>query len=160
MSARPPRGPRSPAAPGAWDPLRDLLSLKDRMNRLFENVMHRGDFSKEEPTGWSPAVDLREDREGFLFTAELPGVRREDIQVRVEHGGVTLQGERPFDVEARAADHLRVERSYGPFQRSLPLSSPVDAGRVTARLHQGVLEVFLPKAAGARAHPIKVRILD
>lgn len=160
MSARPPRGPRPQAAPGTWDPLRDLMSLKDRMNRLFENVMHKGDFSREEPTGWSPDMDLREDREGYLVTAELPGVHREDIQVRVEHGSVTVRGERPVDDEARAAAHQRVERSYGPFQRSLPLPSSVDAGKATARFHLGVLEVFLPKAAGARAHPIKVRVLD
>jgi HSP20 family protein len=136
------------------------MSLKDRMNRLFENVMHKGDFSREEPTGWSPEVDLREDREGFVLMAELPGVRREDIQIRVEHGSVTVQGERPVDDEAGAVAHQRVERSCGPFQRSLPLPSPVDAGKATARFHLGVLEVFLPKAAGARAHPIKVRVVE
>jgi HSP20 family protein len=160
MSGRPSRGPRSPAESAAWDPLRDLISLKDRMNRLFETVMHTGDFSREEVTGWSPAIDVREDREGFRLTAELPGVRRQDVQVRVEQGTVTLEGDRPADPDARNADHLRVERSYGPFQRSVPLPSPIDAAKVTARMHLGVLEVFLPKASGARAHAIKVRVVD
>ena len=140
-----------------WDPIRDLVELKDRMNRLLESVLRKGDFSPEGPYGCGPPVDLREDRESFVLTAEVPGVRRDDLVVRVEGGIVTLEGQRPLDREARSA--LRIERPYGTFTRTFHLPAPVDEGRVTARLHLGVLEVFLPKSVGARTRPIKVQVL-
>lgn len=154
MSVRGPRG----AAPTPWDPVRDLRNLKDRMNRLLENVLRRGDSTPDGLTGWSPAVDLREDREGFVLCAELPGVRREDIRIRVEGGSLTLEGERHLEAEARAAEPLRIERSYGPFSRAFPLPAAVDAGKARARFHHGVLEIFVPKAAEARGRAIRVPV--
>ncbi len=158
MSARGPRGPRGEGPAAAWDPLHDLLTLKDRLNRLFENVLRRGEFADGEIPGWSPAVDLREDEEGFVLTAELPGVRRDEITVRVERGVLTLEGQRPMDTDERDADHLRIERSYGPFARSFVLPGPIDESKVTARFHLGVLQVFVPKSSEQRSHPVKVRI--
>jgi len=156
VTVRPPRAPRGEGAPVPWDPIRDLMALKDRMNRLLESVLRKGDGSPEGLWGWGPPVDLREDREAFLLTAEVPGVRREDIMIRVEGGIVTLEGRRPLDREARSA--LRIERPYGTFTRTFHLPAPVDESKVTARLHLGVLEVFLPKSAGARASSIKVQV--
>lgn len=154
MSARAPRG----AAPPPWDPIRDLRNLKDRMNRLLENVLRRGDFAPDGLAGWSPAVDLREDHEGFVLSAELPGVRREDIRIRVEGGTLTLEGERLLEPEARAADPLRIERSYGAFSRAFPLPAAVDASKARARFRHGVLEVFVPKAAEAPGRAIRVPV--
>ncbi len=158
MSSRTPRTPRGEGPAAAWDPLHDLVALKDRFNRLFENVLRKGEFADREVAGWSPAVDLRENEEGFVLTAELPGVRREDIRVRVERGLLTLEGERPMDREARDADHLRVERSYGPFARSFHLPAPIDESRVTARFRLGILEVFVPKSAEAHSQSITIRV--
>jgi len=141
----------------AWDPIRDLMALKDRMNRLLESVLRKGDFSPEGLSGWAPPIDLREDRETFVLTAELPGVRREDLVIRVEGGIVTLEGQRPLDREARSA--LRIERPYGTFTRTVHLPSAVDESRVTARLQLGVLEVILPKSAGSRSRAIKAQVL-
>ena len=157
MSSRPPRTPRGVAA-GAWDPLRDLLSLKDRLNRLFENVLRRGDVSQDEIPRWSPASDLRENAEGFLLTTELPGVRREDVRIRVEGGFLVLEGSRAMEKEARDADHLRIERSYGPFMRSFHLPAEIDGRGITATLRRGVLEVFVPKSAERRARAVTVRV--
>jgi HSP20 family protein len=156
-ASRPARG-QGTGPGGPWDPIADLMSLKDRMNRLLESVLVRGEFPKVDAAGWSPAVDLREDREAYVLAAELPGVRREDIRIRIEGGLLTLEGERPPDQEGRSADHLRIERSYGPFLRRLPLPGAVDEEKVTARFDHGVLEVFLPKSTGARAHPLSVRV--
>ncbi len=153
-AGRPPRGPGG--GPLAWDPIRDLIGLKERMNRLLESILRRGDFSTEGLVGWSPPVDLREEREAFVLTSEVPGVRRDDLGVRVEGGIVTLEGRRPLDKEARGA--LRIERQYGSFSRTFHLPVPVDEGRVSARCHLGVLEVVLPKSSGARARSIKVQV--
>ena len=154
MSARPGRG----EPPGPWDPVRDLVALKERMNRLLESVLRRGDFSQDGFPGWSPAMDLREDGEGFLLTAELPGVHRADITVRVEGGILTVEGKRDPDNRLRAAEPLRIEMSYGPFARTFPLPAPVDDARVTARFQLGVLEIFLPKAAESRTRTIDVEV--
>ena len=158
MSGRAARAPRGGAGGAEWDPLRDLLSLKDRLNRLFENVLRRGDFAQEEIPRWMPAADLRENEEGFLLSAELPGVRREDILVRVEGGILTLEGRRTMDPDTRDAEHLRIERSYGPFTRSFHLPAAIDTGRVTAALRLGVLEVFIPKSEEAKTRPVRINV--
>ena len=76
---------RGAAGTGSWDPLNELMVLKDRMNRLFENVLWRGgELGEREIAGWSPAVDVREDREGFVVTAEIPCFPRETLAIRVE----------------------------------------------------------------------------
>ena len=156
MSGRAHHPPRGPEAEVSWDPLRDLLGLKERMNRLLEAILRRGDFSPEGPSGWTPPIDLQEDRDEFVLTSEVPGVRRDDLTLRVEGGIVTVEGRRPLEKKARSA--LRIERPYGSFLRTIHLPVPVDENRVTARLHLGVLEVTLPKSAGARARPIKVQV--
>lgn len=158
MSSRVPRGSRGEGPAATWDPLQDLMALKDRLNRLFENVLRKGEFAGGGIPHWSPAVDLRENAEGFVLTAELPGVRRDDIRVRVEGGLLILEGQRPMDKGARVADHLRIERSYGPFTRSFHLAAPIDESRVTARFDRGVLEVFVPKSPESRPEPVRVRI--
>ncbi len=159
MSARAPRGPRGESPAMSWDPLRDLMSLKERMNRLFETVLRKGgDLAKGEAAGWNPAVNLTEDREGFRLSAELPGVPKDSIALSLENGILTLRGQRPLE-KTRKADHLRVERSYGPFHRTFPLHAPIDQAKITARFHLGVLDVLLPKSPEARSAPIKVRIV-
>jgi HSP20 family protein len=159
MSARNARPPRGEAPSASWDPLRELTGLKDRLNRLFETALRRGgtedagDFA-----GWSPAVDLREDRDAFVLVAEIPGVARQDVSLRIDGRTVTLAGERPVAREARGADHLRVERSYGAFSRTFHLSAGVDETKVGARLRQGILEVRLPKSTRERSSPVRVKI--
>jgi len=132
------------------------LSLKERLNRLLESVLRKGDFSDDWVSGWSPPVDLREERESFVLTSEVPGVRPDDLTIRVEGGTVTLEGRRSPETEARSA--LRVERPHGSFARTLHLPAPIDERKVSARLRLGVLEVVLPRSADARAHSIKVQV--
>jgi HSP20 family protein len=156
MSGRVHRPARRAGTPLPWDPIRDLIGLKDRMNRLLESVLRKEDFSTSGLTGWTPPVELREDKASFVLTTEVPGVRRDDLVIRVEGGIVTVEGRRPLEKEARAA--LRIERPYGSFSRTFHLPHPVDESRVNARLHLGILEINLPKSSGARARPIKVQV--
>jgi len=139
-----------------WDPLRDLMIHKERLNRLLEAVLRRGDASSLAFSGWRPPVDLREEREAFVLTSEVPGVRPADLTVRVEGGIVTIEGRRPLEKEARSA--LRIERPYGPFSRAVHLPAPVDGPGVSARLRLGVLEVILPRSPGGRSRSIRVRV--
>ena len=154
MSARTPRG----ESRGAWNPARDLQGLRDRMNRLLETVLRQGDFSGTAPGGWSPVVDFREDAEGFLVAAEIPGVRRENLTVRLEGAVLTLEGRRPRDRETQGADYQRMERMHGSFSRTFNLPAPVNASRVRATYLHGVLEVFLPRSREARADSVRITV--
>jgi HSP20 family protein len=122
-----------------WDPLQDLLALHERLNRL----------AGADEAGWMPPVDVSESPDGFTITAEVPGLSREDIQLTVQDGKVTLKGERP-PCDARSVRFERVERGHGRFNRTFALPAAVDASAVAADLHDGVLTITIPKASARR----------
>jgi HSP20 family protein len=150
---------RGAAAPAAWDPLRELAGLKDRLNRLFESTLRHGGSADEAGlTGWAPACELREEGGAYVLTAEVPGVPRASLRLRLEAGALVIEGERPQAPETRKGQPLRVERSYGRFARSFPLPGGVDESGVKARLEQGVLEVRLPKSERGRTAAVPIRV--
>ena len=128
-----------------WDPLRDLLALQERMERL----------SGHESAGWTPPVDLYETSDAYVVTAELPGLQRHDIEIRFHDGQLTLQGTRPKSDVPCERFH-RVERGHGSFTRTFHLPVAVDGDRVTADLRNGVLTVTCPKAADGVSRRIQV----
>lgn len=153
------RPSRTATAPAAWDPLRELAGLKDRLNRLFESTLrHGGGFDEAGLAGWAPACELREEPGAYVLTAEVPGVPRPSLKVRVESGRVIVEGDRPQAPEMRRGEPLRVERSYGRFARAFPLPGAVDERGIEARLEQGVLEVRLPKSERGRAAAVSIRV--
>ena len=128
-----------------WDPLRDLLALQERIDRLTE----AGD------TGWTPPVDLYETVDRYVLTAELPGLTREDLEIRFLDGQLQIQGQRP-SARVPCEQYHRVERGHGPFLRRFALPAPVDADRISADLKDGVLTVTIPKAPSAVSRRIDV----
>ncbi|MBP1606898.1 MAG: hspA 1 [Acidobacteria bacterium] len=143
-----------------FDPFRELSLMQDRMNRMFgdfygrrldDDVMSRGD--------WVPAVDIYEnDKHEIVIRAEMPGMKREDIELRVENNTLTLRGERKREAEVSDEQYHRVERAYGGFVRSFSLPSTVDAGHVSAEYKDGVLSVTLPLREEAKPRQIPVEI--
>lgn len=123
-------------ASSRWDPLHDLLAIQERMNRL----------GTDDPPGWTPAVDLYETSDRFVLGIELPGLKRDQIKIELQHEILTVRGERAVQHEEGAQFH-RVERGHGPFSRSFPLPQSVDADRVTAEFRDGVLTIVVPKLA-------------
>lgn len=116
-----------------WDPIRDLLAIQQRLDRFAPG-----------PAGWSPPVDLLETPDAYLVVAELPGVIREDLSISMhDDGRLTIAGVRR---ERLGEEYHRVERGHGNFSRTFHLPIPVDADRITADLHDGVLTVSCPKA--------------
>lgn len=110
-------------------------------------------------SGWSPAVDVRENDDGFVVTAELPGMTSDQVEINVENGILAISGEKKEDVEEGGkgeSPHL-VERRYGPFQRNFSLPRSVDSSKVEANFDNGVLTVSLPKAAAAKARKITIK---
>jgi HSP20 family protein len=130
-----------------WDPFRELLSLQERMNRLFDQTFSRSRSQAGEIGGgtWSPAVDLYESQDHLILKAELPGVEQSEIELRVDSNRISLRGERRLK-EAINQEHFhRMERAFGPFSRSFTLPTPVDAENVKAEFKNGILMVILPK---------------
>jgi HSP20 family protein len=143
-----------------WDPFRDLVSLQDRMNRLFEDSLSRSKTTDQEMAmgAWTPAVDIYETPEQIVLRADLPGIAEKDIDVRIENNVLVLRGERKFNKEAKEEDYHRIERSYGVFSRTFQLPGTIDQNRIAAVHQDGVLEVRLPKREDTKPKQIKVDI--
>jgi HSP20 family protein len=140
-----------------WDPARELAGMEiDRLNRMFAEFYGGGDpFSQ----GWVPPVDIYEtDQHEVVLKAELPEMRREDINLTFENGVLTLKGERKLDSETRRDNFQRVERRYGSFSRSFTLPNTVDATRISAAYKDGVLTIRLPQREEAKPKQIAVNV--
>ena len=132
-----------------WDPLRDLLMLQERMNRLFEESF-AGRLEEPAILGsgtWTPLADAYETGEGFVVILELPGIEQDDVEVQVDGDSLTVKGQRRA-LGQRPDRYHRMERSHGPFLRSFKLTDEVDPARVTAQLRDGLLRLELPKVRG------------
>ncbi len=142
-----------------WDPFRDLLSIQDRMNKLFEQTLSRsrGEEGISAST-WAPAVDIYETPESVVMKAELPGLGREDIEIQIRDNTLTLKGERRFAKDVQQENYLRIERAYGAFQRSFTLPATIQQDKIRAVFRDGVLELTLPKAEEAKPKRIAIEV--
>jgi HSP20 family protein len=144
-----------------WDPFRDVTTLQERMNRLFDQALSRTRMDDEEgltASMWSPAVDIFETHDSIVMKAELPGVSRENIDIHVEDNTLTLKGERRFEREVKEENYLRIERSYGAFQRAFNLPTGVQQDKIRAVFKDGVLEVTMPKAEETKPKQVKIDV--
>src|SRR5580765_2762394 len=134
-----------------WDPYREFRSLADRFNRAFTGSSLPARRDEEMSLGsWLPPVDIAEDNDRIVLTAELPGFQKDQIDVQLEGGVLTLRGERKFEQEKDGRNYHRVERSYGQFVRSFTLPNNVDRDHVKATFANGLLEIALPKREEAK----------
>jgi HSP20 family protein len=132
------------------DPLSSLRFFEDAVTRLMS----------EPRTGrpWSPAVDILETENDLVLKADLPDVRLEDIDVRVENHTLSVKGERRFEEDVAEKGYHRIERSYGSFVRSFAVPNSVDTEKVSADYKNGVLTVKLPKKENAKPKQVKVEV--
>ncbi len=122
-----------------WDPLQDLLALQERINRL----------AGSDEAGWTPPVDIYEMADQYVVTAEVAGLSRDDLQIHIQEGKLTIRGERQSG-DATSVRYERVESGHGRFTRAFVLPHPVDASGITADLENGVLTVTVPKLPDPR----------
>jgi HSP20 family protein len=142
-----------------FDPFRDLAVLQDRMNRLFnDSYGNRQEDHMLNRGTWVPPVDIYEAEGQLVLKAELPDMKREDIDVTVENSTLTVRGERKLDQEIKQESFHRVERAYGSFVRTFSLPPTVDAGRIAAEYKNGVLTVKLPFRDEAKPRTIDVQV--
>ena len=142
-----------------WEPFRDLLTIQDRMNRLFQEGLGRRLGQEEAQAGqWCPPVDIQENGERIVLRADLPGVQQEEIELRVEDGVLILRGQRKPPVDIRPEDMHRLERPTGAFVRSFSLPQNIDQAAIRASQKNGVLEVILPKKPESRGKALRIEV--
>ncbi len=143
-----------------WEPFRDLATLRDRMGRLCGDFSGRTFAADEGLTAglWNPQVDVYETAESIVLTADLPGMKENEVDISVEGNLLTIKGERKKEQEVQEKDYFRIERSYGTFTRSFSLPPTVDSGKIDASFSRGVLKITLPKREESKPKQIKVKI--
>jgi len=144
-----------------FEPFRDLITIQDRMNRLFSEAFRGArDVDEDWALGgsWAPVVDIHEQDGNIVLKAELAGIDPKDVDIRVENNTLTLRGERRIDGDAKREDYHRVERSYGAFARSFSLPTVVDTEKIRAEYKDGVLKLTLPKKEEAKPKQISINV--
>jgi HSP20 family protein len=141
-----------------WNPLQDLMVLQDRMNRLFEDATQRrsqpGNDDEFERADWTPAADIYETETGFLVALDLPGIKREALEIDIDDNRLMVKGVRIVD-ETKTR---RTERPRGRFLRAFAVPASVDQAKIGAEYKDGVLQIRLPKRAEQKAQKIEVKI--
>jgi HSP20 family protein len=145
-----------------WDPFREFAHLQDRVNRVFIDTYGRsgaGDESLLTGGAWVPPVDIYENgNHELVLKAELPDMTREDIDITVDNGTLTIRGEKKLGTDVKEEQFHRIERRYGVFSRTFSLPQTVDTAKVGAEYRNGVLTVRLPLREEAKPRQIKVDV--
>jgi HSP20 family protein len=142
-----------------WEPMRELATLQERLNRMFgENFSPVGTQESLAAGAFVPPVDVYEDDKSIRVKMEVPGIEEKDIDIRLENNLLTVRGERKMESETKEENYHRIERSYGSFSRSFTLPNTVNPEDVKAGYAKGVLTVTLAKRAEARPKQIKVEV--
>lgn len=139
-----------------WSPFNRLTTLRDQVNRLFDLPEDSGDggfFGR-----WTPPLDVYQDKDNVFVKTELPGLKKEEIEISLHEGVLSIGGERKREEESQKGEVFRSERFFGRFQRSVTLPATVDSTKVTAAYKDGVLTVTLPKAEEAKPKQIQVNV--
>ena len=142
-----------------WTPMGNLQSFQDEMNRMF-NQFFRSGAGEEGSWGqytWTPPVDIYETDDALVFQADLPGVAKDEVSIEVHNNTLILRGERQHDPAVKEEHYHRMERAYGPFQRSFMLPTVVDQEKVQATYHDGILELRLSKRESAKPRHIAIQ---
>lgn len=142
-----------------WEPVREISSIQNEVNRLFNAFFDTPVTAAEGPgRRWIPAMDLVEHDDRFVLRADLPGLGEDDVRVEVEDRVLTVAGERKAEHERTQGGYHRVERAYGTFSRSLTLPEGVDAEAIEASFERGVLEVRIPKPAERKPRRVAISV--
>ena len=132
-------------------------SLQEQFNRLFSEAFDRSS-DESNITTWAPAVDIFETEHELVVKADLPDIKPEELDIRVENNILTIRGERKFEKKVEEGNYLRVERSYGSFSRSFALANTVNTEAIKAEYKNGVLTLSVPKREEAKPKQIKVNV--
>ena len=142
---------------------RDPLNLFHYMQHEFNKLHGHSELARTEDNGnvvtsdWAPSVDIKEEDNLYLISADIPGVKPEEIDIHMEDGVLTIKGERESNKEEDRENYKRIERSYGVFYRRFTMPDNANAEKISAKSEHGVLEVSIPKKEAAQARKISVK---
>jgi len=142
-----------------WNSLQDLFAIQEKVNRLFEETIHRTEFPDDglDTALWSPAADVYESSDEIVLNIELPGVMLEDVRLEALDGKLRVSGHRKADEDAEPRHFVRMERIYGSFSREFSVPATLDASLIKATLRGGVLRVVATKSDRGQAIPVEPR---
>ncbi len=138
-----------------WKPFEELDNLQDKINRLFDKTSGKG---ATESGSFLPATDIYSEDNNLVIETELPGVRKEDVDIKIEDNTLTIKGKKEFKKEDKGENYYRVERSYGSFSRSFMFPDNVEREGIKAEFKNGLLKLILPKKPEAKAKNIDIEI--
>ena len=145
-----------------FNPTTDTANLSQRMERLFDEMQGRGMWrtSEERPLrgSWVPAINILEREDSMVITADLPGLKAEDVEVTVEEGTLSIRGERKLDEASEGETYHRVERLYGIFERTFTLPNSIDVEKIEARFSNGEMVLTLPKREESKPRSVKIKV--
>lgn len=141
-----------------WPSFGRLSDLRDEIDRLFESPLSELTRTSQLLSGWTPALDVYEAKDNFVVKTELPGMKKEDIEVSLHDGSLSISGERKTETKHEDAEVYRAERFFGRFQRTVTLPTAVAADKVKAAYKDGVLTITLPKTEEAKPKQIDVSV--
>ncbi len=143
-----------------WDPFRSVTSLQDRINQIFDNAAVRSkDFEDDmNLCSWRPAVDIHDNDDAIVITAELPGVDKKDVSVEIKENVITIKGEKTIDNEIKEERFYRKERCFGSFHRAFTLPAAIKPDKIKANFKDGILKVEIPKPEDEKPKQISVNI--
>jgi HSP20 family protein len=145
-----------------WNPTNEAANLSQRMERLFDEMVGRGLWrsSEERPLRgtWVPAVNILEQPGAMVISADLPGLKAEDVEVTVEDGILSIRGERKLEETSEGESYHRVERIYGVFERTFTLPNSVDVDKIEAHFSNGEMTLTLPKREESKPRSVKIKV--
>jgi HSP20 family protein len=141
-----------------WEPVREVNTIQNEMNRLFNTFFDAPSGPGNGGRRWLPAMDLVETKDDFVLRVDLPGLSEQDVNIELEDNVLTVSGERKAEHEERKEGYYRVERASGSFSRSLTLPEGVNAEAVKASFDRGVLEVRIPKPEERKPHKVSISL--
>ena len=146
--------------PSVWSlaPFERMNGLRDEINRLFESPLSELGRQGESFNEWVPALDLREDKDNLVATVEIPGMKKEDLEVSVHDGVLSISGERGCETKTEESGSYRCERQFGRFHRTVTLPKAVKVEAISAGYRDGILTVTLPKTEEAKPKQIEVSV--
>jgi HSP20 family protein len=146
------RRDRNPVVTPGFPILRDLDDMGERIGQLLGPRVQSMVTAE-----WLPPIDIQETEKAYVFKAELPEIRKEEVKVTLQDGVLTIQGERKQEKEEKGKKFLRLERSYGSFLRTFTMPADADATRVTAEFKDGVLHIQVPKSEKPPQKSIEIK---
>ena len=139
-----------------FSPTTEVRSLQREIDRMFDSLIPRGNGDAEQAV-WSPRVDLAETDQAYLIELDVPGMKRDDLEVNYQDGSLTVSGERKQQEKEENSSLVRVERRFGRFYRSFDLPQSVDASKIEAKYEAGVLSIEVPKAEESKPRSVQIK---